>query len=160
MAKSSKEPQLVTVSQLLEPRPVSVDIDSHKERMAKLRAEQQEKRQLLDDCLNPIVAARYELAKDHYTWRVKAVWIDASREYRAEESVCGQSENDAWAGFCDRIGYYPSRKHCRELSITRGKKLNMDQVSAHIRAEDNGDEAAGPREVVTLSAKKKAKSRL
>jgi hypothetical protein len=157
MATSTKEP--VTLDQLHEPKPVSIDLDRHRKDLERRGAERAAKRQILDDCTNPYVAAEHEMKKPVYRWVVKATWLDSKHQFEGEETVSAQDEAEAWSRFCDRLGHWPSRRNCRQLTITRGKKLDADQVAAHIRTGGtDGDEHEGPREIVKLSAKKTAKS--
>jgi hypothetical protein len=156
MATTAKQlDRTATLSDLTTPPLPAVDIDAHRKDLERRAAERAAKRAILDECTNPLAAARHEAQKEHWYWKIKAKWIDAKHIYEAEETVIGQNESDAWSHFCDKLQTWPSRRNCRELTITKGKKVEMARVEQHIRAIDNGDDELGEREVIKLSAKKK-----
>ena len=67
-----------------------------------------------------------------------------------------QCESDAWAKFCDKLQTWPSRRNCRELSIVKGKKVELSEVERYIHGGNVDGDDIGPRQIVKLSAPKKA----
>ncbi|QDU55782.1 hypothetical protein [Aeoliella mucimassa] len=113
------------------------DVDAHTADLQRRAAEREKKQQVLEDCLDPEVAARHELKKQRFRWRVAGTLRRAvgSGRFSAEEKVTvvvAENEDQAWAQSCDVWGVWPSRKHgMRDLTITKigeaetGEKTKM-----------------------------------
>lgn len=117
-----------TISPLVGYAPPSVD--AHQADMKRRDEERQAKRPKLLRCLDPEVAAEYEKNKPLYEWRIEcsifrpARGKDRAKTEKMDEQVVAQTEADAWAIFCDKIGEYPSRRDCRP-TITKLQKRSF-----------------------------------
>jgi hypothetical protein len=147
-----------TLDQLHAPKPNPVVLDAHKAELACLKAQQDANRPELTKCLNPYYAAAREAEKAVYTWTVRAEWLGQSHEseglanMQSEQTVVAQSEADAWAAFCDKIGHWPSRRHARPI-IKRGKQLAAEAVAA-LQAAGGGADGELPTVVIPALTKK------
>lgn len=130
-----------------------IDLDRHE-------AAKRETQKLLDAarpellrCLDPNYAARRELEKPHYQWQVQASWVghgdDGLTRFEADEKVVAQSEKDAWAKLCDKVGRYPNFRDVKPV-ITRLKKVAASALLAGTTDEDS----AAPLPTVRLTAPK------
>ena len=95
------------------------------ERRAKAR---EARRGELRKCLDPEVAARFETRKPEYEWTINCTYTRPNSKGRlvghaVNEKVIAQTEADAWAMVCDKIGAWPGPKDCERV-ITRGDKVN------------------------------------
>lgn len=105
-------------------------LDDHQTEKSLRYEEQQNRRQKHLRCLDPLTAAEYEKNKPIYEWRVECkVFRPANGRKRAgeekfDEQIVAQTEADAWALFCDKIGEYPSRRDCRP-TITQLQKRSF-----------------------------------
>jgi hypothetical protein len=133
----------------------AVDMEKHQARLAALHEKQEKMRPVLEACLDPAVAARYELEKPRYKFKVSMtpkalpsqqslVDVFDDDDAEAEElpapkpitlTVVAQNEDDAWARFCDSIGQWPGRRFARP-TIVKGKQVSLAKVAA--------DQASGP----------------
>ena len=107
-------------------------INSHEERKA-AKAKHLEKMQpVLLKCLDPTLALQYENRKPLYEWKIECHVFLPTRKGRPagtrkyDEQVVAQTENDAWALFCDKVGLMRGRKACQKLTITRLNKRSID----------------------------------
>jgi hypothetical protein len=151
--------EIVTIEQLHQPKPVAIDMEAYEAEKARRQQDRDAKRELLRECLNPVVAARMEMRKPLYRWTVSAQWLGANNDsvtkFEAEEVVVAQSEADAWALFCDRIGMWPSRRDARPV-LKRGKQIAAEAVAAMAIATEDTDVAIP---TVKVTAKPKTKSK-
>jgi hypothetical protein len=129
-----------------------VDPEKHQANLARRAAEYDKKRPVLDACLNPEVAAKYELEKPRYKFKVSMVPLvvpskqpkvvgfgdgfDDEEDERPKPkpepitlTVVAQNEDDAWARFCDSIGHWPGRRFARP-TIVKGKQVSLAAVAA------------------------------
>lgn len=117
-----------TISPIVGNMPANVD--SHQADMARRDAERQAKRPKMLRCLDPATAAEYEKNKPLYEWRIQcsifrpARGKDRAKTEKIDEQVVAQTQDDAWAIFCDKIGEYPSRRDCRP-TITQLEKRSF-----------------------------------
>ena len=92
-----------------------VNLQDREKEKRRIREQQIKDLPRLLDCLDPTVAKHYEDRKPLYEWRVEcrmfrpAVGSQPSRMEKIERNVVAQTENDAWAMFCDAIGVSPQR---------------------------------------------------
>ena len=107
-----------------------IDIEAHEKDKKRRAAEHDAKRNVLLDCLDPTVAAEYEKRKTLWEWHVAARLFRPTKGRvvahmeNIDRTVVAQSEQDAWAMFCDLIGEWPSRRDSK-VEITRGKKRTL-----------------------------------
>lgn len=93
-------------------------LDDHNADMERREAVRRSKRARLLDCLDPTVAKRHEDAKELYEWKVDVKLFRAAKGRVAahmqdfSEKVVAQTQQDAWAMFCDKIGEWPSYRDC------------------------------------------------
>jgi hypothetical protein len=126
MAPAAKEN--ATISPAVGNRPAS--IDDHQADKALRYEEQQRQRSKVLRCLDPLTAAEYEKNKPLYEWRIQCGIFRPARgrqragEEKFDDQVVAQTEADAWAMFCDKIGEYPSRRDCRP-TITQLQKRSF-----------------------------------
>lgn len=133
MATATKD-RPATVSDLLQPKPASVDIDAHQADLARRQAEMDSQREELIKCCNPFYARQRELQKPVFVWTIEADWYSAHPDqgminFTKKSSVVAQNEQAAWAMFCDKIGVWPSRRDAK-VKFKRGKQLSAEQVAA------------------------------
>lgn len=121
-----------------EPRPavgsLPANIDQHNEDLAKRAAARLKQRPKLLRCLDPLTAAEYERAKPLYEWKIEcSLFRPATTKKRAgtekySEQVVAQTEGDAWALFCDKIGEWPSRRDVNPSIVRQNKRsLSNDE---------------------------------
>lgn len=115
------------------PQPV-IDLDAHRVDMARRQAERDKKRDVLRACIQPAVAAQYEIEKPVFEFTVEAAWLGPGPDGPGQwgpfsRKVAAQNENDAWARFCDAIDHFPSRRDS-DVSIKRGKQLSQKEAVA------------------------------
>lgn len=106
------------------------NLDKHNADMAKRAKDQDGKRPLLLDCLDPTVAKFHEDRKVVWEWRVQVKIfrpakgrVQAHRE-NVDKEVVAHNEADAWAIFCDSIGEWPSRRDSKP-TITKLRKRTL-----------------------------------
>lgn len=108
--------------------------EDHASELERRQAERDAKRDLLLDCLDPRVAAKYEMQKPCYRWKVRCMYRKPDEKdrrmktYEYELEVVAQNEDGAWAVFCDKTGCRYPRKNCRELEIKKLKKLDVSEL--------------------------------
>jgi hypothetical protein len=104
------------------------NIDEHTADMARRYKEDEAARGRLLDCLDPSIAKQYEDRKPIYEWRVKAEIFRKSQGNKQaymekfDKQVVAQSEQDAWAIFCDSVGEWPSPRDAKREITKLGKR--------------------------------------
>jgi hypothetical protein len=69
--------------------------------------------------------------------------------FEGEEVVVAQSESDAWAMFCDKLGTWPSRRQAKPV-IKKLSQIPQQQVAAMAVAHEDSD---APIPTIKLTAK-------
>ena len=110
-----------------------VDIDDHQADQARRQAVRDARRDETLKCLSPIYAKQRELEKPVYRFEVSATWMGKDEkgevtEFNSKQTVLAQSESDAWSAFCDKIGFYPSRRDAKPV-IKRGKQVTVAEAA-------------------------------
>lgn len=102
--------------------------EDHEADKAARRAEREKRRPELRRVLEPEQAAQAEARKPLYEWKVSCTYTRPGAKGKMEtisasHQVIAQSERDAWAFFCDKIGAWPGRHSC-DLRIDQLSKIN------------------------------------
>jgi hypothetical protein len=115
-----------------------VNLQDREREKKRIREEQLKNLPRLLDCLDPAVAKHYEDRKPLYEWKVScrmfrpAVGSHPSRMEELTRNVVAQSENDAWAMFCDAVGEWPSRRGCNpKIEMLKRRTLRDSQDEPH-----------------------------
>jgi hypothetical protein len=104
------------------------DLDAHEADKIRRAAEREKKKPLLNRCLDPEFASQAEARKPLYEWEVEATYTRKNEKGRMEErnpkeKILAQTEQDAWALFCDKLGDRIG-PHEGTHSIEQLKKVN------------------------------------
>ena len=90
---------------------MAADVDAHQADLERRAKEREKKQPELMRCLDPDYAAKKEVQKPVYRYRVSCS-VQRPRPQDYCETVEAKSEADAWAKFCDKIRTWPSPKYC------------------------------------------------
>jgi hypothetical protein len=113
-------------------KPVSelgvANLDDHESRVKEIVGNQTRRTKESRRYLDPEYATRMEARKPLYEWDVSCTYSRQNAKGKLETKteklrVAGQTEADAWAIFCDKIGAWPGPKTC-ERTIERREKIN------------------------------------
>lgn len=113
-AKSSTAPNYDPIAKPM----TEVNWDQHQANLAKRRAAREKNRPVHLKCLEAEHAARFEATKPTFEFDVRAVFRRPDVRGRLQtisetRVITAQSENDAWAKFCDSIGSWPNPRDCQ-----------------------------------------------
>lgn len=109
-------------------------IEQHHEELARRQAERDKTAEIREDCLDPREAAKHEMAKPHFNYKVSCSYRKPDPKtrklttYEFEAEVVAQNDADAWAHFCDKTGVTHSPNQMKTREIKRGKKLETAEV--------------------------------
>jgi hypothetical protein len=144
MPTKTKTP--ATIDDLLAPKPTPINLDQHKEDLAR-RAKEAEERCSLEEKLllcNPKYAAEVEAKKPAFQWKVEFQIIERKRpnavmsryadddgdgddnnwKFReVTKTAIAQDEATAWAMVCDKMGDWPSPR------LAKPRFTKLKQVS-------------------------------
>lgn len=113
----------------------TIDMASHEADKQRRRKERAAKEPILRACLDPTIAAKYELEKPRFRFVVKAEFEEmdpktlARTPFHREAKVIAQNEADAWATACDE--WQTSQKPVPgSKQVSKGKQVPIEEFLA------------------------------